>query len=239
MHAFIYGIIIWHFYTHDEVSSWFSLYALPSIVVESMRTFTSSYVILLCINLHPIMLFLYSDETSIDNNNSTSILSNICSYTITLQMNNNSNTAISWGNQYEWCHCCADGLCKTVFAQAVCAIVTPSSFSSYRAPPSLHLFHLPCMLLLSKLNAVVVLRADSASQCRQDAGNDCILVRRVEMMILTDIATIFFIVVTATCSYAYCAIDKRSTCHSLSGWLRHTATFLYHYRQIFHRYRLW
>ena len=134
-------------------------------------------------------------------------------------------------------------LCRQFVQNCVCTSRLcnrdASSFSSCRAQPSLHPCHLPGMLLLlSKLNAVVVLRADSASQCRQDAGNDCILVRRVEMMILTDIATIFFIVVTATCSYAYCAIDKRSTCHSLSGWLRHTTTFLYHYRQIFHHYRL-
>ena len=154
-------------------------------------------------------------------------------------MNNNSNTAISWGNQYEWCHCCADGLCKTVFAQAVCAIVTPSSFSSCGAPPSLHPCNLPCMLLLlSKLDAVVVLRADSASRCRRDAVNDCILVRCVEMMILTDIVKIFFITLTATYSYAYCAIDKSSARHSLSGWLRYSTKEICHYRQIIHHHRL-
>jgi hypothetical protein len=95
------------------------------------------------------------------------------------------------------------------------------------------------MLLLSKLDAVVVLRAaDSALRCWRDAGNDFILVRRDEMMILTDIVTIFFIIVTATYSYAYCAINKSSARHSLSGWLRYSTKEICHYRQIIHHHRL-
>ena len=71
-----------------------------------------------------------------NNNNSTSILSKICSYALTLHMYHNSNTLFAWCRMrkcHEWCHCCADGLCKTSLAQAICAIV-----------PAVVIFHLPC-----------------------------------------------------------------------------------------------
>ena len=123
-----------------------------------------------------------------NNNNSTSILSKICSYALTLHMYHNSNTQFAWWRMrkcHEWCHCCADGLCKTSLAQAICAIVPPSSFFICRAPTSLHPSSWPWLLLpVSKLGAIVVFWAGTASRCWYVAGNDDILILHVVAVML-------------------------------------------------------